>query len=297
VRIEDYLRQRTDAIDAALAAFMAGHRVDVEPRLLEAMEYSLLSPGKRIRPILVIAAAEALGAKTAPLVPFACAVEMVHAYSLIHDDLPAMDDDDLRRGRPTNHKVFGEATAILAGDALLTEAFAVIAADDGGGQPSSDRRLAAIRELAVAAGAGGMVGGQTADILAEGVEADLPLVESIHRRKTGALLRASVRIGALLAGADTDALERMSRYGEAIGLAFQVADDLLDEAGDTEATGKSAQRDRARGKSTVPAVLGVEATRRMLQELLAKSLDALAGLGPLAEPLRGIASLIVRRAL
>jgi geranylgeranyl diphosphate synthase, type II len=297
VRIEDYLRQRADAIDAALAAILAGHRVDVEPRLLEAMEYSLLSPGKRIRPILVIAAAEALGAEAAPLVPFACAVEMVHAYSLIHDDLPAMDDDDLRRGRPTNHKVFGEATAILAGDALLTEAFAVIAADDGGEHPSMDRRLAAVRELAVAAGARGMVGGQTADILAEGVAADLSLVESIHRRKTGALLRASVRIGALLAGADADALKQLSRYGDAIGLAFQVADDLLDEAGDTQATGKSARRDRARGKSTVPAVLGVEATRRMLQELLAKSVDPLARLGPSAEPLRGIASLIVQRAL
>jgi geranylgeranyl diphosphate synthase type II len=298
MRIEDYLRRRAAEIDVALAAFVARHRGDVEPRLLEAMEYSLVSPGKRIRPILVMAAAEALGvAETAPLLPASCAVEMVHAYSLIHDDLPAMDDDDLRRGRPTNHKVFGEGIAILAGDALLTEAFAVIAGDDDGEPPATERRLAAVRELAVAAGARGMVGGQTADLLAEGVAADLPLVESIHRRKTGALLRASVRIGALLAGADAGALERLSSYGEAIGLAFQVADDLLDETGDTRATGKSAQRDRARGKSTVPAVLGVEAARGMLHELLGKSLGALEGFGPMAEPLRGIASLIVQRAL
>ena len=226
---DEYLRRRTTEVDAALGELVRERRARVEPRLLEAMEYSLTSPGKRIRPILVLAAAEALGADPRPLLPFACAAEMVHAYSLIHDDLPAMDDDDLRRGRPTNHKVFGEAVAILAGDALLTEAFAVLSADGG---LSAERRLAAIRELAVAAGAEGMVGGQTADILAEGAEADPRRVESIHRRKTGALLRACVRIGAILAGADARALASLSAYGEAIGLAFQIADDLLDELGE-----------------------------------------------------------------
>jgi len=169
VGIDDYLRGRAARIDRALAERMAERRSSVEPRLLEAMEYSLSSPGKRLRPILVLASAEALGAEAEPLVPFACAVEMVHTYSLIHDDLPAMDDDDLRRGQPTSHKVFGEAIAILAGDALLTEAFVVMSSAGEG--IAAERRLAAIAEVAVAAGAQGMVGGQTADILAEGVGA------------------------------------------------------------------------------------------------------------------------------
>jgi geranylgeranyl diphosphate synthase type II len=297
VRIEAYLKARSAEVDAALARFVARHRIDVEPRLLEAIEYSLLSPGKRIRPILVLAAAEALGAEPRPLARYACALEMVHAYSLIHDDLPAMDDDDLRRGRPTSHKVFGEAIAILAGDALLTEAFAEMAGDSHDGSPTRDRRLAAVGELAVAAGASGMVGGQAADMLAEGTAADLPRVESIHRRKTGALLRASVRIGALLAGASETELSRLTGYGEALGLAFQVADDLLDEAGDTQLTGKSAQRDRARGKQTYPVVLGVEGARRLLAELLGKATAALESFGESAEPLRGIAQTVVRRAL
>ena len=297
MRIEEYLKARAAEIDAALAQFVERHRTDVEPRLLDAIEYSLLSPGKRIRPILVLAAAEALGAEIGPLIPFACAVEMVHAYSLIHDDLPAMDDDDLRRGRPTNHKVFGEAVAILAGDALLAEAFEVMAVARAENAPSAARRLAAIGELALAAGACGMVGGQTADMLAEGTAADLPQVESIHRRKTGALLRASVRIGALLAGAPDAELAGLTQYGEAIGLAFQVADDLLDEAGNTAATGKSTQRDRARGKRTYPIVLGVDGARGLLRELLAKAADALAGFSEGADPLRGIASTIVMRAL
>jgi geranylgeranyl diphosphate synthase, type II len=294
VTADEYLRRRTTEVDAALGELVRERRARVEPRLLEAMEYSLTSPGKRIRPILVLAAAEAIGADPGPLLPFACAAEMVHTYSLIHDDLPAMDDDDLRRGRPTNHKVFGEAVAVLAGDALLTEAFAVLSADCG---LAAERRLAAIRELAVAAGAEGMVGGQTADILAEGAEADPRRVESIHRRKTGALLRACVRIGAILAGADARALASLSAYGEAIGLAFQIADDLLDELGDTQVTGKSAQRDRERGKSTYPAALGIERARQLLRELLEQGLAALGEFGASAEPLREIARRVVERAL
>jgi geranylgeranyl diphosphate synthase, type II len=294
VTVEEYLRQRAVEVDAALGDLLREKRPSVEPRLLEAMEYSLTSPGKRIRPILVLAAAEALGADSRPFLRFACAAEMVHAYSLIHDDLPAMDDDDLRRGRPTNHKVFGEAVAILAGDALLTEAFAVLSSDDGF---PAERRVAAIRELAVAAGAEGMVGGQTADILAEGVEADPCRVESIHRRKTGALLRACVRIGGIVAGADARGLASLSAYGEAIGLAFQIADDLLDELGDTRVTGKTAQRDRERGKSTYPAALGAERARQLLRELLDQAFAALGEFGPAAEPLREIARRIVGRAL
>ncbi len=293
--IDEYLRRRAAELDRALAEWARDRRGRVEPKLLEAMEYSLMSPGKRIRPVLVLAAAEAAGADPAPFMPFACAVEMVHAYSLIHDDLPAMDDDDMRRGRPTNHKVFGEAMAILAGDGLLTEAFSLIGTAPGA--VPAERRVAAATELATAAGAEGMVGGQAADILAEGTAADLARVESIHRRKTGALLRASVRIGALVCGADLSTLDRLSRYGEAIGLAFQVADDVLDETADTEATGKTAQRDRALGKATVPAVLGVARARELLGELLERALGAIRELGTSADPLREIARRIVGRAL
>jgi geranylgeranyl diphosphate synthase type II len=294
VTVDEYLRRQAAEVDAALLDLLRERRASVEPRLLEAMEYSLTSPGKRIRPILVLAAAEALGADPRPFLPFACAAEMVHAYSLIHDDLPAMDDDDLRRGRPTNHKVFGEAVAILAGDALLTEAFAVLSSGDG---LAAERRVAAIHELAVAAGAAGMVGGQTADILAEGAEADPRRVESIHRRKTGALLRACVRIGGVLAGANARALASLSEYGEALGLAFQIADDLLDELGDTRATGKTAQRDVERGKSTYPGALGIDRARQSLRELLDQAVAALGDFGPTAEPLREIARRIVERAL
>jgi geranylgeranyl diphosphate synthase type II len=294
VEIDDYLRRRAARIDRALAERMVERRSSVEPRLLEAMEYSLSSPGKRLRPILVLASAEALGAEAEPLVPFACAVEMVHTYSLIHDDLPAMDDDDLRRGRPTSHKVFGEAVAILAGDALLTEAFVVMSSAGEG--IAAERRLAAIAELAVAAGAQGMVGGQTADVLAEGGGADIERVESIHRRKTGALLRASVRIGGVLAGAREADLESITRYGDAIGLGFQIADDLLDELGDTQLTGKTARRDRELGKSTYPALLGNARAREVLGELLDRGLGALGELGAAADPLREIARRIVARA-
>jgi geranylgeranyl diphosphate synthase type II len=295
VAIEEYLRRRAAQVDAALVAWASDRKDRVEPKLLEAMEYSLVSPGKRIRPVLVLAAAEAAGADPTPLLPIACAVEMVHAYSLIHDDLPAMDDDDLRRGRPTNHKVFGEAMAILAGDGLLTEAFALLSA--GAAEVAAERRLAAATELAFAAGAEGMVGGQAADILAEGMTAELERVESIHRRKTGALLRASVRIGALACGAARPTLDRLSRYGEAIGLAFQVADDVLDEIGNPVTTGKNAQRDRALGKATVPAVLGVVRARELLRELLERALGAISDLGSAADPLRDIARQIVGRAL
>ena len=293
---EAYLRAAVARVDRALAELTEERRGRVEPRLLEAMDYSLTSPGKRIRPILVLAAAEACGAESAPLVPLACALEMVHAYSLVHDDLPAMDDDDLRRGRPTNHKVFGEAIAILAGDALLTEAFVVLSSSAADSIPA-DRRLAAIAELSAAAGAVGMVGGQTADILAEGAAADLQRIESIHRRKTGALLRAAVRVGALLAGTDVVRLERLSAYGDRLGLAFQVADDLLDELGDRETTGKVTGRDRELGKSTYVSLLGVDASREWLVRLVDEAVGALDSFGAAADPLRDIARAIADRAL
>jgi geranylgeranyl diphosphate synthase type II len=222
---------------------------------------------------------------------------MVHTYSLIHDDLPAMDDDDTRRGRPSNHRVFGEGIAILAGDALLTEAFAVASLAPRFYGVSVERALEAVAELAVAAGAQGMVGGQTADLLAEGAKPELERIESIHKRKTGALLRAAVRIGAIVAEADETALDGLTRYGESIGLAFQVADDLLDAAGDTVTTGKSAQRDEERGKSTVPAALGMRPARALLEKLLESGLAAVAHFDARADPLREIARYVVSRAL
>ena len=290
--LDEYLADRGRLVEEWLAAWVERARPDVEPRLLEAMAYSLLSGGKRIRPVLLLAAGESVGAP-APLLPFACAVEMIHTYSLIHDDLPSMDDDPMRRGKPSNHVVFGDGVATLAGDALLTEAFAVMS---GAGAPA-DVTLRSVLELATAAGAAGMVGGQTADLLAVGTGADRARVESIHRRKTGALLRASIRIGALVARAHEDSLDRLSRYGESLGLAFQIADDLLDEAGNLAATGKESPRDRERGKSTYPGALGVQECRAILRRLLADTLGAIEPLGSRAEPLRAIARSLIARAL
>ena len=299
MKIEEYLRSGAQRIEKTLEDWLSETQSSVEARLWEAMRYSLLSGGKRIRPLLVLAAGEAVGASPEPLLPFACAVEMVHTYSLIHDDLPAMDDDDLRRGRPSNHVVYGEGMAILAGDALLTEAFALMGrsrAGQGAGI-AAERALEAIRELAIAAGAQGMVGGQAADLLAEGAALDLASVESIHRRKTGALFRASLRIGGIAGQADAATLERLTLFGETIGFAFQVADDLLDAAGNTTATGKAAQRDRERGKSTVPGALGMADTRRLLRDLLDAGLSAIVALDRRADPLREIARAVVGRAL
>jgi geranylgeranyl diphosphate synthase, type II len=215
----------------------------------------------------------------------------------VHDDLPAMDDDPVRRGRPSNHVAFGEATAILAGDGLLTEAFAVMAREGLRLGLAPEVVSRAVLELALAAGAEGMVGGQMADILAEGTNAGIEQVLSIHRRKTGALLRGAVRIGAIVGGASEGELDALTVFGERVGLAFQVADDLLDEIGATAATGKAAQRDRERGKSTVATALGIEPARRRLAGLLDEALGAVAAFGDDAEPLRRIASGVLRRAL
>ena len=264
--------------------------------LTEAMRYSLLAGGKRIRPALAVAACETVGGDVVRVMPFACGIELIHTYSLIHDDLPAMDDDDLRRGRPTNHIVFGEAVAILAGDALLTEAFRIMgeaAARAGTRQASA---IQALTEIAAAAGARGMVAGQVADMQAEHSAVDLPTVEMIHVRKTGALLRAAVRAGALLGGARAPALRRLTRYGEFIGLAFQVADDILDAEGTTATTGKRTGRDQARSKATFPAVLGLSAARQRAQDLLASAVRELQSFDHRAEPLRAIARFVVGRA-
>lgn len=265
-------------------------------KLNEAMRYSLFSGGKRIRPILAIAASEAVGGTVTPVLPFACGLELIHTYSLIHDDLPAMDDDDMRRGKPSNHRVFGEGVAILAGDALLTEAFRIMAEAAVRSGTQQSQALQAVVEIATAAGAHGMVGGQAADIDAEQTAADLPTVEFIHIRKTGALIRAAVRAGGLLGGARPQQLRQLTRYGELIGLAFQVADDILDAEGSTALTGKDGGRDQILHKATFPAVLGLPAAKERAQELLADALRALRSFDHPAEPLREIARFVVARA-
>ena len=289
-----YLDRQRAHVDAALAAAFP-----VDPdhphRLLEAVRYSLLDGGKRLRPILTIAACEAVGGTLEAALPAACAVEMIHAYSLIHDDLPAMDDDALRRGRPTTHVAFDEGLAILAGDALLTEAFAVLTRQAAAA--ARPRRLVQVAvEIAEAAGARGMVGGQAADLAATGTTADLPTVEFIHVRKTGALLRASVRSGALLGGASRSQLQRLTRYAECLGLAYQIADDILDAEGARTATGKVERRDQTLHKATFPSVLGLPAAKARVRELHDEALAALQRFPARAIPLRDIVGFVVSRA-
>ena len=295
MNLEDYLAERRALVEAALELALQPSE-GTPPRLLEAMRYAVFSGGKRVRPILALAACEAVPATPALALPFGCAIELVHAYSLVHDDLPAMDDDDLRRGRPTVHVVYGEALAILAGDALLTEAFRVVAegARVAGVDPA--RALDLIGTIAVAAGAGGMVGGQVADLEAEGVVADRALVESIHRRKTAALLAAAVDAGAVAGAATGGRRAALAEYGRALGLAFQIADDILDATAPTAVTGKRVGGDAEHGKATYPAVLGVEGARSVARELLARCRAATDLLGVPAEPLRAIATFVVERA-
>ncbi|KXS53214.1 MAG: geranylgeranyl diphosphate synthase, type II [Marinobacter sp. T13-3] len=262
-------------------------------RLQAAMRYSVLGGGKRIRPALCLAAARAMDvALEAALAP-ACALELVHAYSLIHDDLPAMDDDNLRRGRPTTHIAFDEASAILAGDALQALAFDLLANDH---DRTGEARLAMVRELAHAAGHKGMVGGQAIDLESVGKALTLHELENMHRHKTGALIEASVRMGALCSPKpDADRLEALTTYASALGLAFQVQDDLLDIEGSTEVIGKPQGSDMAREKPTYPSLLGIEGAREHLHKLLATAQDSLADFGPEADPLRTMADYVVAR--
>jgi geranylgeranyl diphosphate synthase type II len=295
VNIETYLAERRAMVEAALEHAL-GVSEGTPPRLLEAMRYAVFSGGKRVRPILALMACEAAPAEPVRALPFACALEFIHTYSLVHDDLPAMDDDDLRRGRPTVHVVFGEALAILAGDALLTEAFRVAANGVEAARVEPARALAIVGALATAAGAAGLVGGQVADLEAEGVAANLALVESIHRRKTAALIAAAVEAGAIAGGASDARRSALGAYGRALGLAFQVADDVMDAAAPTAMTGKRTGRDAEHGKATYPAVLGIDGARRAARELLVRCLAAIAPLGAPAEPLRALATFVVERA-
>jgi geranylgeranyl diphosphate synthase type II len=265
--------------------------------LHKAIRHSLLDGGKRIRPILSIAAFEAVGGKGDHILPFACALEMIHTYSLIHDDLPAMDNDDYRRGKPTCHKMFGEAIGILAGDGLLTEAFQLMTNRSSWDDPSNDKALIldVVHEIAQAAGISGMVGGQVADIESEGKEVDLPLLQYIHTHKTGAMILASIRVGARLGGANGETFRAFTQYGERIGLAFQITDDILNVEGKAIALGKSTGTDLSRGKATYPSLLGLEESKRRATELVQLAVESLKPYGPGAEPLREIARFIIAR--
>lgn len=264
-------------------------------RLHEAMRYSVLGGGKRLRPLLVYAACACLGGSDEDADAAAVAVEIIHAYSLIHDDLPAMDDDDLRRNRPTCHIVFGEATAILAGDALQALAFEVLAGYSPS-QASDHQRIEMLRVLAVACGAYGMAGGQALDLEATGSELTLAGLEHMHTQKTGALIRASVLLGALSAGCnDSNALDVLDAYGAKVGLAFQIRDDILDIEGNTQDIGKRQGADIARGKATYPSIIGVEAARSRADSLRGEAWSLLSIFGPTAEPLRDLAHYAVDR--
>ena len=288
-----YMAERARAVDEALGRFLPAESAPPET-LHRAMRYSVFAGGKRLRPVLVIAGAEAVGGRLDDVMPTACAVEMIHTYSLIHDDLPAMDNDDFRRGVPTNHKVFGEAIAILAGDALLTLAFRLLADNVPVGS-SGPRLRDVLVEVADAAGSAGMVGGQVADIECEGKPADAEAVDYIHTHKTAALIRASIRAGAILAGAAPGQLDALGVAGGALGLAFQIMDDILDVTATTEELGKTAGKDQAQQKATYPAVHGLEASRSRARALVAEAHAALEPFGPRALPLRALGTFFIER--
>jgi len=293
--LKAYLEERRGLINRTLQAYLPQVRGPAF-RVTQAMHYSLFVGGKRLRPILCLAAAEAVGGDPGEALPVACALEMVHTYSLIHDDLPAMDDDDLRRGQPTCHKQYDEATAILAGDGLLTEAFRTMAAAAYKYEGRERVLLDVINLVASAAGYQGMVGGQMLDLLAEGRRVTLKELETIHRAKTGALLTAAVRAGALMGGGNRVEVTALTTYGEKFGLAFQITDDLLDVEGETAEMGKAAGMDEKRQKATYPAVLGLEATRAWSRRLVAEAVASLESFQAKAEPLRELAQyLLVRR--
>jgi geranylgeranyl diphosphate synthase type II len=257
------------------------------------MRYSVFAGGKRLRPVLVIAGAEAVGGAAERVMPTACALELIHTYSLVHDDLPAMDNDDFRRGVPTNHKVFGEATAILAGDALLTLAFRLVA--DNARATNLDALQAVVVDIADAAGHGGMVAGQVADLEAEGRQVGADTVDYIHVHKTGALIRTSLRVGAVLCGATSEQVRALSVAGADLGLAFQIVDDILDVVASSEELGKTAGKDQIQQKATYPAIHGIEPSRARARFLVGEAEEALASFGPRAEPIRALGRFILER--
>ncbi len=289
--LEKYLAERRERVEASLARHLDAC-TGAPATLREAMAYSLLAGGKRLRPLLALAACEAVGGREDDAMDAGCAVEFIHTYSLIHDDLPAMDDDDFRRGRATSHKKYGEAVAILAGDALCAEAFRVAASQRKG----REAQVAdVVFELARASGAVGMVGGQVIDIEATGKKIDQSHLETLHRAKTGELLLAAIRAGARMGGATDDQMERLTTYGRALGLAFQIVDDVLDITADLATLGKDPGSDREAGKTTFVDLLGVDGARARARQVMQEGIDALAPFGARAEALRALGRYTVER--
>ena len=288
-----YLEARRAMVDAALDRVLPPE--SAPPTMIHrAMRYSVLAPGKRLRPVLVIAGAEAVGGRAEDVLDTACALELIHAYSLIHDDLPAMDDDDLRRGKPTSHKVFGEAMAILAGDALLTLAFRLVAGNAA--QVAAPAIVGAVvTEVADAAGTDGMVGGQVVDLESEGKAISPEMLDYIHLHKTAALIRAALRVGALLGGAGAAQVEAIGRAGQSLGLAFQIVDDILDVEGSLAELGKSAGSDERKKKATYPSLHGLTASKQRARELVEETKRLLLPLGPAADPIRALADFVLER--
>ena len=289
--IQSYLEELRARVDAEIDGLMPPAN-EFPPSIHQAMRHSVFAGGKRLRPILCLEAGQLVCGNKASLLRLGCAVEFIHTYSLIHDDLPALDNDDLRRGKPTCHVAFGEATAILAGDALLTLAFETLSVPHA---IDKARRLRVIQELAFAIGTRGMIGGQTVDLEASGGEADGPKLEYIHSKKTGALIRAAVRVGGIDAGASDADLDRITVYGERVGLAFQIADDLLDVSGSSASLGKTPGKDGRQKKLTYPAVHGVELSRRIAAQLVGEAQAALEIYGERAHRLNEIARYLVAR--
>jgi geranylgeranyl diphosphate synthase, type II len=292
--IKAYLAEKKSLVEKALEQQMPPS-ADLLVDHVEAMRYSLFAGGKRVRPILCIAAAEALNGIPGPLMPIACAFECIHTYSLIHDDLPAMDNDDLRRGKPTSHKVFGEAGAILAGDGLLTYAFELLSDPALKSHIENRQLLRIINIVARAAGSFGMVGGQALDLAAEGKQVDFEALREIHSRKTGALITAAVQAGAVIGGANDEQFAALTAYGEKIGLAFQIVDDLLNVVGTAEELGKAAGSDAHRQKATYPAFFGLDATRARAENVVREAIDSLSTFNAQADPLRELARYIYIR--
>ena len=294
--IQKYLQDKKKKVDSVLENYLS--REGESPiNLHKAIRHSLFAGGKRIRPILSMAAFEAMGRRGDGILPFACALEMIHTYSLIHDDLPAIDNDDYRRGKLTCHKVFGEAIAILAGDALLTEGFHLMTLRTFWENSRFDEWviLDMVNKVAEAVGIFGMVGGQVVDIESEGKEVDLPTLQYIHTHKTGALISVSVQIGAHLGGASGETLKAFTRYGDGVGLAFQIVDDILNVEGKKGVLGKNTGSDLSKGKVTYPSLLGLDESKRRAKELMGLAIDALRPFGPEADPLREIARFTLSR--
>lgn len=292
--IRQYLERKREEVDGYLQSVIPSAET-MPTTLHESMRYSLFAGGKRVRPILAIAAAEAVGKASDSVLPVAASLELIHTYSLIHDDLPAMDNDDFRRGKPTNHKVYGEAMAILAGDALLTMAFELCAGAPSEEGIEASRQVQLIRELAVGAGHVGMVGGQVLDIQAENQDIDLATLQSIHKHKTGMLIRAAVRMGAIAGGATANQLNDLTVYAENIGLAFQIADDVLNVTGTREELGKNPNTDAQRGKKTYPTFYGVEGAKQLAEDCVNRANSRLESFGAKADPLRELARYITSR--